>query len=119
MSAQHKTAVRRLSRRQALRGQWLSASAGAPPPPPALRPPNRAAGPRAVGDPSLPPLAVIVLNRLAFGPRPGDLAAFNNLSNSDAARLTLWVDQQLNPAAINDSACDARLASASLTTLNK
>ena len=41
---------------------------------------------------------------LSFGPRPGDLAAFNALGATDEARLTAYVDQQLNPAAIDDSA---------------
>jgi uncharacterized protein (DUF1800 family) len=72
-----------------------------------------------VGDPALPPVGIIALKRLAFGPRPGDLTAFNSLGATDAARLTTWVDQQLNPGAIDDSACLARLNSAGLMTLNK
>jgi uncharacterized protein (DUF1800 family) len=44
------------------------------------------------------------LNRLTFGPRPGDLAAVQ------AIGLSTWFDMQLNPAKIDDSALQARLA---------
>jgi uncharacterized protein (DUF1800 family) len=44
------------------------------------------------------------LNRLTFGPRPGDLAAVK------AMGLNAWFETQLNPAKIDDSALDARLA---------
>jgi uncharacterized protein (DUF1800 family) len=47
--------------------------------------------------PSLPALAVIVLNRMGFGPRPGDIAAFDALGADDDARLAAYVAQQLNP----------------------
>ena len=63
---------------------------------------------------TLPPLAVIALNRLAYGPRPGDLEAFNSLGANDTARLTAWVDQQLAPTTIDDSACDQVVANARL-----
>jgi len=78
------------------------------------------------GDPPPPPaLGVIALNRLAWGPRPGDpvtsLEAFNALGADDVSRLTAFVDQQLNPAAIPDPDCDARLAAAAanLPSLNQ
>ncbi|MBI5566760.1 MAG: DUF1800 domain-containing protein [Chloroflexi bacterium] len=74
---------------------------------------------RVVGPPPLPPLGVIVMNRLAFGPRPGEIAAFNALGATDEARLQAWVDQQLNPNAIDDSTCNAKIVAAGLTTLNK
>ena len=44
------------------------------------------------------------LNRLTFGPRPGDVAAVQ------AVGLPRGVEQQLNPDGIDDSALDARLA---------
>lgn len=69
--------------------------------------------------PSLPPLGVIALNRMAYGPRPGDLANFEALGASDEARLTTYVEQQLNPTGIDDSACDAIIAAEGFTTLNK
>jgi uncharacterized protein (DUF1800 family) len=45
-----------------------------------------------------------VLNRLAFGPRPGD-AAMVRSTGVDA-----WIDQQLHPERINDGAMDQMLA---------
>ena len=44
------------------------------------------------------------LNRLTFGPRPGDVAAVQ------AMGLSTWFDMQLNPSKIDDSALEARLA---------
>src|SRR4029077_3693471 len=43
------------------------------------------------------------LNRLGFGPRPGDLERVREMG------LQKWVEQQLHPDSINDSALDARL----------
>jgi uncharacterized protein (DUF1800 family) len=63
-----------------------------------------------------PPLAVIALNRLGHGARPGDIEAFNALGATPDACLQAYVDQQLNPNAIDDSACDARIAAARLKT---
>lgn len=68
---------------------------------------------------SVPPAAIIAWHRLAFGPRPGDIDAFNALGANDTARLTVWLDQQLAPASINDSACNARLAQSGFATLGK
>ena len=45
------------------------------------------------------------LNRLTFGPRPGDVAAVEKMG------LTEWFEQQLNPEKIDDSALEARLQS--------
>jgi uncharacterized protein (DUF1800 family) len=44
------------------------------------------------------------LNRLAFGPRPGDVERVKELG------LQKWIDRQLHPDSIDDSALDARLA---------
>jgi len=38
-----------------------------------------------------PPLAALVLNKAAYGPRPGDIEAFNALGGTDAVRLSAWV----------------------------
>ena len=43
------------------------------------------------------------LNRLAYGPRPGDIDRIKQIG------LAKWMDQQLNPNSINDSAVEARL----------
>ena len=84
-------------------------------------PPMRSRPEGRAGDTPLtvPPLSGIVLNRAAFGPWPGDIAAFNALGTSDDQRLQVWVDTQLNPAAIPDTDCDNRLANSGFTTLNK
>ncbi len=66
--------------------------------------------------PAPPSAAVIALTRLAFGPRPGDVSAFNARGGTDAARLQSWVDEQLNPASIPDTVCDNRLSVAGTTT---
>jgi hypothetical protein len=44
------------------------------------------------------------LNRLTFGPRPGDVGAVR------AMGLERWFDQQLHPGKIDDSALQARLS---------
>ena len=44
------------------------------------------------------------LNRLAYGPRPGDVEHVRQIG------LEKWIDQQLHPESIDDSALDERLA---------
>ena len=44
------------------------------------------------------------LNRFTFGPRPGDVAAVREMG------VQRWFEQQLNPARIDDSALEDRLA---------
>lgn len=63
-----------------------------------------------------PSTAVIALNRCAFGPRPGDVAAFESLGVDELSRLTAWVDQQLDPGSIADTACEARITGSGYTT---
>lgn len=43
------------------------------------------------------------LNRLAYGPRPGDIARVRQMG------LAKWIDLQLNPKAMDDSVMEARL----------
>jgi uncharacterized protein (DUF1800 family) len=43
------------------------------------------------------------LNRLAYGPRPGDVERVKQMG------LAKWIDQQLNPKSIDDSAVQARV----------
>ncbi len=69
--------------------------------------------------PAPPKAAIIALTRLGFGPTLTEVADFDGLAGSDAARLQAWVDQQLDPASIDDSAADARIAQSNFTTLNK
>jgi uncharacterized protein (DUF1800 family) len=47
---------------------------------------------------------VHVLNRLGYGPRPGDVQRIKTTG------LSKWIDRQLHPEALNDSALEARLA---------
>lgn len=64
--------------------------------------------------PQTPPeLAVVVLNRLAYGPRPGvfDYNSFKNGAGAtDAEKLVTWVDWQLHPESIPDPEFDAQFA---------
>jgi uncharacterized protein (DUF1800 family) len=48
--------------------------------------------------------ALHALNRLAFGPRPGDVERLTALG------VDKWIDQQLHPEKIDDSALEARVA---------
>lgn len=100
--------------------------------PPRYQPAPAAAAPRAMAGPAAqktsrgrlltlakPPFAVRVLNNMSYGATPASIAEFNALGSTDPARLTAWVDRQLNPAAIDDSAVATRLANAGYTTLGK
>ena len=49
------------------------------------------------------PLSVIVLNKMGFGPKPGDIDEFDSLSKSEKKRLDYYIDQQTNPDLIDDS----------------
>jgi uncharacterized protein (DUF1800 family) len=64
---------------------------------------------RKTGKPPMPALEVIVFNRLAFGWRPGDLEAFQKLPGGKDKKLQTWLETQLAPEKIDDSACDAKL----------
>ena len=44
------------------------------------------------------------LNRLAYGPRPGDVERVKQMG------LAKWIEQQLNPKAVDDRAVEARLS---------
>lgn len=75
-----------------------------------LRPAPAYSTPEAV-DPSPPPFAVRVLNKAAYGPRPGDVAAFDSLpGGDDAARLGLWLDDQLYPDDLLDTELNDRVS---------
>lgn len=123
-----------LSRRSLLRGSSAvalaagastllaeGAHAQAPAPHPAMRSSQNAqiAATLDAGTPDLPNIAVIALTRMAFGATPSDWGAFNALGGTPDERFTAYVDQQLNPAAIDDSACDTVIANWGFTTLNK
>lgn len=84
-----------------------------------MRHPLRATQAASKALPAPPSAAVIATTRLGFGPRPGDIAAFQALGTTDPARLSAWIDQQLAPAGIDDSTADARLSASGLVTLGK
>ena len=48
--------------------------------------------------------AITVLNRIAFGPRPGDFERVQKMG------VDAYIDEQLNPEAIDDSALEQKLA---------
>jgi uncharacterized protein (DUF1800 family) len=50
-----------------------------------------------------PDLATLLLNRAAFGPRPGDVQAVRDMGEA------MWIEQQLDFAAIDDSAISTRI----------
>lgn len=56
--------------------------------------------------------ATHVLNRLAYGPRAGDVAAVRRLG------VAAWIEQQLHPHRIDDRALEARLAGFATLTLD-
>lgn len=74
-------------RRELVAPTALAAESGAPATP-SLDPP--------------PSLALAVYHRAAFGPRPGDLAAFDALGPDDDTRLAAWLAQQLAPNDLDD-----------------
>jgi uncharacterized protein (DUF1800 family) len=65
------------------------------------------------------PLAMVVLNRMGFGHRPGDIEAFNALGSSDEERLRAYLQEQLNPDSMDDSEFETRYAAAGFETLHK
>ena len=62
--------------------------------------------------PPHPGMAVVALNRMGFGPRPGDLAAFQALGGNDTDRLNNYVAQQLAPDTLSDTELNNRLSAA-------
>jgi hypothetical protein len=53
------------------------------------------------------------LNRLTFGPRPGDVEAVQMMG------LQNWIDAQLNPQSIDDSAVDKQIADLKLLQMSQ
>lgn len=79
-----------------------------------------AAGQRVVAQAlTMPPFAVRMLNHMTYGATQASIAAFNALGSTDAARLTAYVNQQLNWQSIDDSAMQAMLNGAGYSTLAK
>ena len=72
----------------------LPTAAATPPPP--------------LGAAATPAWPVIALCRMGYGPRAGDVAALESMG------FAAYIEQQLSPDTIDDSACDARIAAARL-----
>ncbi len=68
--------------------------------------------------PAMPPISIIALNRMGFGPRPGDRADFNALGATPDDRLAAYIAQQLDPASIDDSDVEARIAAANYDSVD-
>ena len=62
---------------------------------------------------------IIALNRMAFGPRPGDIEQFMALGETSEARLAAYIEEQLSPEVIDDSLCDEKLAAQNFITMDK
>ncbi len=69
------------------------------------------------GLPSTPPAGIVALNRMGFGPRPGDLAAFDALGADDPSRLAAYVARQLDPDSLDDSELESRIAQAGFESM--
>ncbi|GAB4194529.1 MAG: DUF1800 domain-containing protein [Wenzhouxiangellaceae bacterium] len=83
---------------------------------PALYPPKSREN---LGGQPLPPLAFRVYHKLAFGPRAGDIAAFNAMGANDDTRLANWLEQQLFPTN-SDPEVESRInGNPNFITLNK
>jgi len=83
----------------------LTALAAAQAPAQAPARPSKAKGPASATPPKLTEeqRALHALNRLTFGPRPGDLQKVMAMDVDD------WIEQQLHPDEINNSVMDAKL----------
>jgi uncharacterized protein (DUF1800 family) len=62
--------------------------------------------------PTAPNLAVIALNRMGYGPRPGQIGEFIGLGGSPEERIAAYVAQQLDPDSIDDSWVESKIAAA-------
>lgn len=87
--------------------------------PPGMRSPDTAGAQRVVDPPPLPPLEVLALSRLAYGYSPSARAEIDSLGSTPAARFAAFVEQQLNPDLIDDTACLNRLNAFGFSTLGK
>lgn len=66
-----------------------------------------------------PQFSIRALTKLTYGPTGSSIATFNGLGDSEPERLANFVDWQLDWSSIDDSAVEAKLASAGYKTLNK
>lgn len=132
-SAARPPAQNRLSRRSMLASVGALAAGGAlasthsraaqaqevPTISPAMRSPYRATEAAMANAPEPVSLAILAMHRMGFGHRPGDWTRYVELASDWESRFDAYVEQQLNPASIDDSDCDAKLTAQNFSTLNK
>src|SRR4051812_6787487 len=112
------------SRRRLLTALFASTGAARTDAALAMRRPGRT-GSREVTPPTspnsatFPPDSARWLTRATFGYSTWDWIAFYALGSTDNARWQAWVAQQLQPQTIDDSVCEARIASAGFVTIAK
>ncbi len=70
------------------------------------RVPPRGEGPFQAPSGQRPDLIAHALNRLTFGPRPGDYERVRKLAPDEDAAFAAFLDQQLNPSSIDDPAAE-------------
>jgi len=68
---------------------------------------------------SMPPTEIIALNRMAFGPRPGDIERLMALGETTEERLDAYIEEQLSPNSIDDAECDDKLAERDFITMDQ
>lgn len=67
--------------------------------------------------PAPPSAGVIALNRMGYGPRPGELGVFASLGSSPSERMANYVAQQLDPASIDDSWAEGLITAAGFDSI--
>lgn len=75
--------------------------------------------PTTPNNPPFPGIALVAFNHMGYGHRAGDYTAFLALGSTNEERFAAYIEQQLNPAAIDDSLCDAKIAAQGYLTMNK
>ncbi len=77
--------------------------------------------PQPQGGPTPPNLFHLALSKMAYGATPEDIAHIQSMPGAtDVQKLNAYIDEQLDPATINDAAADALLQPANgFNTLNK
>ncbi len=63
------------------------------------------------------PVAAFLLNRVGFGPRPGDFERLAELGDTDEEITTAYLNAQLEPESIDDGDADARISAARYESL--
>ena len=67
--------------------------------------------------PTVPTVAVIALNRMGYGPRPGQIGEFIGMGSTAEERLANYVAQQLDPDSIDDSLVENKIVAANFNSV--